>query len=889
MPFDPDLGYFGVSFDENGKAVSDRAPVPTASKYKPVTSAGNINAQKALVEVQKNVSSYASPIPVVYGRAQIGGNLFFINYKDSVWTLGYALCVGPIEDIHHVWINGEIAKPTVTIVERYGEIGQGIPTILTAAIPSYADNLVSYSMGVEAGIAYVALEYTDTDYDDWPEVVVELSGRKVYNPSSATTVFSSNPALWLADVITDPLWGNNTVDWPSVEAVQDYCDELTTGDDPEVRREGYLVLDSPTAIDSVLDLMKFYASCFIVRRGSVYHLVPDKPSASVMTIDTTLIVNGSVTIGKMDSSDLPTVIQASYTDTQNDVWRERLCLPVKRPGVDTGQEQWRESRINMIGVNRHTQAYRECIERMNKLWWADLSITWQMFEEAVSLEAGDIVSFTHPYIGGITKLLRLIDDPIQQGPALWGLVGIEYSADQYNNEVVQESADGNDGNLPAQTAPNPPTNLQITESTYKTQNNQFPTRLTLTWTAPVSSIVTGYHVVISSGASTVWSGDTTTPNITTPALQELVLFAISVRAYNILSVSSETLLGTYTVIGKTAIPLSPTEFSGYEVGGEVRLFWNASTDVDALRYALRYYPANETWDSASAKDIDTVDSLRLLSRDVPPGTWKFGIKTIDSINNYSVTPSEVVFSVTSDSNAFALGDIDPIVGYDALTYVYRTVENRRTQEGHYYSDGNDSWDSLFPNVIDTYNTTSIAGVQSPQGTSVFLSDELALGEDRTGDFRALFENVDNEAGAAPAIELGTKPDSGTYTYLTALSQKKTARYAQLKISSTGIFHFVLPQGYIRADVVATEESETATTSTSASAPAYGARIQLENDYGAAKSIQVTPYGTTSSSFVGVVDNIDVTSTPNTFDVYIFDDSGQKVETGAEFFWSFKGV
>ena len=60
--------------------------------------------------------------------------------------------------------------------------------------------------------------------------------------------------MWLADVITDSHWGNDSIDWDSVEDVQDYCDELTTGDDPEVRRTGFLVIDKPTEITQVLVL-----------------------------------------------------------------------------------------------------------------------------------------------------------------------------------------------------------------------------------------------------------------------------------------------------------------------------------------------------------------------------------------------------------------------------------------------------------------------------------------------------------------------------------------------------------------------------------------------------------------------------------------------------------
>lgn len=511
-----------------------------------VVPASTVNQQSTLREITRNGTADGTPLPLVYGRAQIGGRLFAVDYDSTTgtWTAGYLLCYGEIESIAQIWINDAAPVAGVTTASYTGTLVQAADSLLSAAIAGYSDTLIVTDPAGNFGIAYVVIQYTNAHYDSWPDVVVEVEGKKVYDPANSpitgSKVYSENPALHLADFITNSQYGlGRTIDWASVATVAAYCDGLTTGSPTETRRTSYTVIQDVRTSESWAEVLRNYASCWITYRGDTVYLIADKAGSSVMTIGEEDIVEGTLRITKTDSSNLPTVIRAWYTDTTGDRWRERLCDPAKASGVDAGTTQWRESRIRLTGVNRHSQAYRECVERLNKLQLSDLRVTWTQFAEAMELEEGDIVTLTHSY-GLTSKLLRITAPPSQTSPDHWQIVAEEYSGGSYN-ETVQDQTPGNDGTLPASITPTAPTGLAATETVYRTGNNTYASRIDISWTPPTNSVVSSYNVIVKDSASpqaVVWSVNTSDTSTATAPLKEGVTYDVEVRAVNEVYTSS---------------------------------------------------------------------------------------------------------------------------------------------------------------------------------------------------------------------------------------------------------------------------------------------------------------------------------------------------------------
>lgn len=841
-----------------------------------VASIAALNRQSSLSEIQRNAPADGRTVPLVYGRAQVGGKPFTVSYADGLWTVGYVVALGEIDGFESVLINGEPPLPGVTINYYVGTPTQAPDPLLAAAVDGYADDLVIRKETGNLGVAYVVLQYAADVYIDWPQVLVTFRGRKILNPITGLVEYSENPALWLSDLLSSTRYGDGyDVNTASLQAALDYCDDTTLG---EVRRTGYLVIDQPRPTSEWIEVARTLAGCYVAIRGNTAFLVPDRPGASVAHFTDETII-GDPDIRKKDSSALPTVVRVAYTDTTEAEWRERSSEPAMLPGVATGAVERRESRVRITGVNRHSQAYREAVERLNKLQLSDLTVSFVTTDWGLYLEVGDIITVSHAY--GLTdKLLRVNGPPEQVEPGRWRVQAVEYDPAAYSDEIATQPTYA-DGNLPSDQAPPPVSDLTLTETTYQGKNGEYLSRINIAWAPSTSIFVTGYTVeVTDSAGAVVHSANTSGRRLATPPLKELEVYTVSVIAYTPI-LAGEAALAQYSIVGKTAIPDPPEELRGFEAGGEVRLNWPPSTDVDAKRYEIRYGDTTGSWETATV--LDVVDSLRLVSKEIPPsenqtgGVWRFYVKTIDSVFQISDTAAVLDIPVTQDNDAFTAGAISPIESALATTAMHETVESRIDGKTQFYSDSGETWADLFGGAPLSDFGNALASYQNPPGESLWESEELALFTDRGGSWLGALPEVVDLSGAA-AKELGLRPDGGSYAWA-ELTRRGSARYARVRARSTGVFRLCLPGGSIRADVIA--EEETGQDTSLASGPRT---VTLNNPYIEVRSIVITPQGT--SARIAVYDNIVVGGTAS-FDVYIFDASGAQVANA--FQWSFKGV
>lgn len=831
-------------------------------------SAQALNNQSPITEVQKNLAADNRVIPIIYGHAQIGGSVFALDYNEStgVFTVGYLICQGEIESFVSVYMDDAAPPAGVSINYYTGTSWQTADPLLSAAIQDYADDLTD--------LAYIVIQYGAGIFSSWPRVVVEIEGKKVYDPRTTLTAFTKNPALHLGDLLSSSEYGAGfTVDATALEAAADACDD-TTGI-AEARRESFSIIDTPRPPLEWAEVLRAYAGCFLVYRGQTAYLVPDRPAAVAATFTAADIIDGSLSITKKDGSDLPTVIQAYYTDTSGNEWRERLSDEAALTGAGSTIQR-RVSKIRLTGVTRHSQAYREAVERLNSLTLSDLEVSFNVFDEGLELELGDVIAVTHPY-GLTSKSLRITQQPAQITEGRWRIVAQEYDAAAYSDSVIEKPSTP-DTTLPVNAPPAAPTGLTLSETTYQLQNGKYASRINVSWDASPSPYVTGYSVKVFDGASVVWATTVDSVSVSTSPLKELTPYTVEVRAITTLF-TGEAITDSISIIGKTAIPDAPASLSGFEAGGEVRLSWPKSSDVDAERYEVRYGAVGGTWDAANSLDI--VDGLRIVTKDVPEGTWTFYVKTIDSIQQYSTGFASTDLTVTLDNDAFTAGRIDPLTDHTVATNMRVVQESRTSTDEVAYSQGTDTWSSMFSGAAMSTFTNALASYQTAPVVT-WQSQILDLVSDKSGNWSAVLPDYDLYNGTLTPEVFGVQPDGGAYDWSAQLSRQATARYARSRLTGTMNIKVSLPSGSMRADIVATEETGTATTGVGGVVT-----VTLSKEYAAARSIVVTPEGTTARS--ATYDNIVLDSGGFTeFDVYIFDSAGAPV-VGADFRWNWKGV
>lgn len=409
----------------------------------PLPAASTANAQNDLKTIQANIVAGDKPIPLVYGQAQVGGQIFAVDYNAGTWTVGAVLCIGEILSIDTVLLNGATAVAGVTVNTYTGTTTQTADPLLVAAIAGYTDTLVMTRPAGNVGFAYVVIQYTETHYSGLPSIIVELRGKKVKATDAGSPIYSESPALAIRDYITNGAYGmGGSVDDTSITALAN-ANAATVLTEP--RRLVGLVLDKSQPAEKWLDTLALYAGGWHFKRGGVWFFTADRPSASVATFTTAAMLRDSFKLSTADRSQVPTVVEVAYTDTTTTPWRART-VSRELTGVSTGAVPRRVSRVSMPGLTRHTQAWREAQERLDK-FQRGLAIEFVAFDNHLGLEQGDVITVTHPF--GITaEQFRISEKPGTATPGRTLIRATQYNQLDYDDsETAAPGYGASAGNL----------------------------------------------------------------------------------------------------------------------------------------------------------------------------------------------------------------------------------------------------------------------------------------------------------------------------------------------------------------------------------------------------------------------------------------------------------
>ncbi|WP_164084938.1 phage tail protein [Pseudazoarcus pumilus] len=804
-------------------------------------------------------AAIGAAIAVHYGRVRCGAGVFSPVVHAGKLLLGCLWGVGPLGEPTLYDSSGNPLPAGVEQSHVTGDALQPPHPWLVDAIDGYDDALVLEHGGQTVPLAYSVLRIPK---DAPARIEAEFDGLAVYDSRTDTTDHFENPALWLADWLSNPVYGlGRTVDYARSEAAFDACDEAL-GD--EARRWGGLSIDRRASAESWIETLRTYAGCIITRGPDGLVLVPDRPRAVSRHIGPEQII-GSVRLQRTARANRPTVVRVRYTGAD---WNDTDAVAYA-PGVLAGTRPWRESVVPLPGYRSHAVAYREAVERLNAAILTDLDASWISTDEALADEIGDVVTLTDGERLDAQPLR--ITDVSPEGPGRWRIEASAYDAAVYSDAIA--SAPGAISTpLPDPRTPPPPvTVLAATEEVYQQQNGTFSSRLRVSWDASDWPYATGYRVEVLAEDNLAWLIETRSASAVTGALQELVEYTVRVFAVSEL-VSGEAAELAVVAQGKFLPPGNVPSVSGFEVGGEVRLQWKPAIDIDIWRYEVRYAPAGGTWAEGSL--IDRVDGLRLVAAIIPAGEWDFMVKAVDSVGNYSPAEARRTITVTLDAAAFLVDEVEldaPVTEGMAEYRLGRLDAARR-----WVTEDGDAVATKFAGALTDY-TEVLAAYNAV--ASLWRSESVDFGLTLAGNWSG--QHTLTPVTGAPDTALELSPDGAAWDDYPSLVAKTSGRFARLSAQAASpiVFAAEIPEASIRID--ATPRTETGQATSVASGPTT---ITVEQAYAAVKSITVTPLGTTPRTYA--VDNI-VVGDPTTFDVYLFDVSGNQVAT--DFRWQFDGV
>jgi len=308
-----------------------------------------------------------------------------------------------------------------------------------------------------------------------------------------------------------------------------------------------------------------------------------------------------------------------------------------------------------------------------------------------------------------------------------------------------------------------------------------------------------------------------------------------------------------TVDVTLSAPTAVAGLFGFEVASEVRLNWAAVTGEFVERYRIAYsdYPI-ETFETT----LDTVDTTRFSTKDVPEGTFTFKAYSVDKAGNEAATAASIEIEVTSDADAFLADSYDFVQATDqhANGSLTNMVEwDVRLDDLAYYVTN--MADSFAVSPTDFVAADPLANYHST-GASEWLSETKDFGLLLTGSWNLTHDTTALQGNVDVALELSV--DDATYVSFGG-SAKGEFRYARVRISTvaspgTATAFVKSPIMGLKINVVPLEESGSATSSPVAGT---GKTINLAREYTALKEITTQPKNTiaSGSAVTSIVDNI----------------------------------
>lgn len=273
---------------------------------------------------------------------------------------------------------------------------------------------------------------------------------------------------------------------------------------------------------------------------------------------------------------------------------------------------------------------------------------------------GHSLALTFAKYGWSAKEFTIVDSgfALIQGngaPAL----GVQLTLRETNAAIFSWAAEDQAQSTPPHTSlPNPfsvaaPGAPAVTETLYETTGSAgVKSRATVSWTAIVDPLVQSYGVSWKQASESDYNV-TSVPNGTSLDIDDLApgLYVFAVRADNGIAASAWSPYTVKSLLGLTAPPSNPTNFSVIASNGFAEARWDLSPDLDVRiggRAIVRFSPltTGAAWEDgiliSGTVDLPGFPGDTIKGGSMPLKTGTYLLKFQDSSGNYSTTAASFV-------------------------------------------------------------------------------------------------------------------------------------------------------------------------------------------------------------------------------------------------------
>ena len=626
---------------------------------------------------------------------------FSADSGESAYTPTGVVVVGLVAttEVPDATVNYQYLGDTtsVKINVHLGAPGQTADADLVAAFPADWS-----SANTVEGVAYltVKLPYSEQAFPSGvPAVTAVVRGAKVYDPRTATTAWSDNPALLMRYVYQHPRFGKAVVtsgEDARIIAEANACDTLadyTTSASTDAMGAAVAAITESVALyranvvapfgtparDLLDDLSQAMGGSWAFSGGEL-HMKSGTYTAPAMTLteeDLAVVIrNGasesqkpiSISVHRERAQKFNTV-KVSIWDSARDYKRVDLtpqvgAALVARDGVELVQEVtypaigYAPQALHVAGIMMRDSRDALVVELPVKL-------------RAYPLKLFETVNLTLPRYGWSAKTFMLLGRS-------WNSDGsLQLTLKETSAAITQMDAEFlPQGHAPNTNLPKPWEVADVGPLTISTgtpelllqSDGTVVSRMRVSWTQVADAAVVQnghvevqYRPAVSTEAWTSLVVQGVETSVATADVKDGVYYTVRARATTSAGVGE---WGEYTdvqVLGKSAPPQDVVAFS---IAGDT-LNWTPVSDLDLAGYLLRFnYGSNFTWDTATPMHVGVITESPYVLVTRPSGAVTLMIKAIDTSGNVSVNAAAVATNLADPPVANIVETVD----FSALGY-----------------------------------------------------------------------------------------------------------------------------------------------------------------------------------------------------------------------------
>ena len=258
-----------------------------------------------------------SRIPLIMGRIQVPGRIFYVDYVDPNWIVGVLWGMGELDAIEKALLDG--ADPVTGVVQEHHRGNEaGVVSALIRAVDSSYNDTGEFVRGFTFRWAYSVFKIPKDAYRTFPSFQAVVRGLKVDGGS-----YDDEPIRMARFLIENAQFGlGEGVEASGFEDASNRNKGVLRG---KPRRSVGIYLENPASVENWIQFFADYGGAWIFREGDKWVCVAKKPQTSFEPVDEGFWVKGGFRGALEGLRSSPTRVELRFMDTSGDVWVPRVA------------------------------------------------------------------------------------------------------------------------------------------------------------------------------------------------------------------------------------------------------------------------------------------------------------------------------------------------------------------------------------------------------------------------------------------------------------------------------------------------------------------------------------------------------------------------------------